>query len=418
MKKLYIEGGKKLSGEIEIQGSKNSALPILSATLLVKGKTVIHNCPYLSDVNAAIKILNNLGCICRREGSTVIVDASTVRCDTIPVDLMREMRSSVVFLGAVLSRCGRATVSAPGGCELGPRPIDLHLKALRELGFNVIENEDKIYCKRDKSPKSRVINLSFPSVGATENIILASCLLDGTTTVYGAAREPEIKDLAAFINAIGGRVYGAGNSTIEIVGVKALHSAEHRVMSDRIVAATYLSAAAITKGDITLNGINPNDMQEVIRVYRKAGLNVLTDKNQIKLLYPYNLKGLNLVRSSVYPGFPTDAGPTLVAMLTKASSSSVFEENIFESRFKYINQLNKFGANIKVEKNRALIKGNDTLSAATVSCTDLRGGAALVVAALAAEGTSVIDKIFHIDRGYEQIETVLKSIGAKIKRID
>ncbi len=418
MRKLYIEGGKKLSGEIEIQGSKNSALPILSATLLVKGKTVIHNCPYLSDVNAAIKILNNLGCLCRREGSTVIVDASTVRCDTIPVDLMREMRSSVVFLGAVLSRCGRATVSAPGGCELGPRPIDLHLKALRELGFKVVEKEEKIYCKRDKSLNSRVINLAFPSVGATENIILASCLLEGTTTIRGAAREPEIKDLAAFINTLGGKVYGAGNSTVEIVGVKALHSAEYKVMSDRIVAATYLSAAAITNGDITLNGINPADMEEVIRVYRKSGLNVLTNKSQIRLLKPYNLKGVNLVRSTVYPGFPTDAGPTYVAMLTKATNSSVFEENIFESRFKYINQLNKFGANIKVEKNKAFIKGNDVLSAAAVSCTDLRGGAALVVAALAAEGTSVIDKIFHIDRGYEQIEKALKSIGAKIKRTD
>lgn len=418
MTKLYIEGGNKLSGEIEIQGSKNSALPILSATLLVKGKTVIHNCPYLSDVNAAIKILNNLGCRCKREGSTVMVDATSVKCDTIPVDLMREMRSSVVFLGAVLSRCGRATVSAPGGCELGPRPIDLHLKALKEIGYDITEKNGEIACKRAKSAKTRIIDLSFPSVGATENIILASCLLDGVTVVKGAAREPEIKDLANFINACGGKILGAGNSTIQIVGVGSLHSAEYTVMPDRIVTATYLSAAAITGGEISIIGAQYTDMTEVIRVYKNAGCSLFLDRNKISLIPPYQLKGVRFVRSKVYPGFPTDAGPTLVAMLTKANGPSKFQENIFESRFKYIEQLKRFGARIDVKNNIAFVGGNSNLSAANVSCTDLRGGAALLVAALSAEGKSVIDNIHHIDRGYERIEDLLKSIGAKIKRID
>ena len=418
MAKLYINGGKKLSGEIVIQGSKNSALPILAASLLVKGETVIHNCPGLSDVDAAIKILTKLGCDCSRNGSTVTVNAGNLKCDTIPVDLMREMRSSVVFLGAILSRCGKATISAPGGCELGPRPIDLHLKALKELGYDINETNEKIVCKRDKNSSFHRINLTFPSVGATENIILASCLLDGTTVVYGAAREPEIKDLAAFINACGGKVIGAGNSTIKIIGVKALHSAEHSVIPDRIVTATYLSAAAITGGNITINGANPGDMAEIISVYKKAGCRLIIEKNKIILSSPYRLNRVGMIRSKVYPGFPTDAGPTLVAMLIKAKGRSVFEENIFESRFNYINQLKKFGADISLQNNRAIVGGNSKLLGANTECTDLRGGAALVVAALAAEGTSIIDKIYHIDRGYEKIEEVLKTTGANIKRID
>jgi len=418
MAKLYIEGGNKLSGEIEIQGSKNSALPILAATLLVRGETVIHNCPCLSDVNAAIKILTRLGCSCKRENSTVTVDATNVMCDTIPVGLMREMRSSVVFLGAILSRCGRAEVSAPGGCELGPRPIDMHLKALKELGYNVSENDGNIVCKKDRSPKHRIIRLRFPSVGATENIILASSCLDGVTVIHGAAREPEIKDLADFVNACGGAVKGAGSSTVEIVGTNRLHSAEHSVIADRIAAATYLSAAAITGGNICINKANGRDMSEILRVYSKTGSKIAIYKNKIILSSPSQMRGAGLVKSMVYPGFPTDAGPTLVAMLIRSKGNSVFEENIFESRFKYIDELNKFGAGIKVKNKSAHIIGPSELSAASVSCTDLRGGAALVVAALAAKGTSTIDKIYHIDRGYEKIEQSLKELGAKIKRIE
>lgn len=418
MAKLYIEGGNKLSGEIVIQGSKNSALPILAATLLVRGETVIHNCPCLSDVNAAIKILTKLGCSCKRENSTVTVDATNVMCDTIPVGLMREMRSSVVFLGAILSRCGRAEVSAPGGCELGPRPIDMHLKALKELGYNVSENNGNIVCKKDRTPTSRIIRLRFPSVGATENILLASSCLDGVTVIHGAAREPEIKDLADFINACGGTVKGAGSSTIEIIGAKRLYSAEHSVIADRIAAATYLSAAAITGGNICINKINARDMSEILKVYSKTGSKIAIYKNKIILSSPSQMRGVGMVKSMVYPGFPTDAGPTLVAMLTRSKGNSVFEENIFESRFKYIDELNKFGAGIKVKNKSAYIIGPSELSAASVSCTDLRGGAALVVAALAAKGTSVIDKIYHIDRGYEKIEHSLKELGAKIKRIE
>lgn len=418
MAKLYIEGGKKLSGEMVIQGSKNSALPILAATLLIKGQTIIHNCPYLSDVNAAIRILTKLGCNCKREGRTVTVDASTIMCDTIPVGLMREMRSSVVFLGAILSRCKMATVSAPGGCELGPRPIDLHLKALKELGYSVIENNGNITCKMGISPKTRTIKLRFPSVGATENIILASSCLSGVTVIQGAAREPEIKDLADFINACGGKIKGAGNSTIEIVGVEKLHSAEHTVIADRIAAATYLSAAAITGGSICINNVNSRHMLEILKTYAKAGCKIKTEASKIILAASSKLIGVGEIKSMVYPGFPTDAGPTLVSMLTKAYGNSAFEENIFESRFKYIEQLKKFGANIKIQNKRALITGPAQLYGAQVKCTDLRGGAALVVAALAAFGGSEISEIYHIDRGYEHIEKSLKELGAKIKRTE
>lgn len=414
MSKLIVEGGRRLYGEINLQGSKNSSLPILAATLLIKGKTVLHNCPNLSDVRAAIKILEGLGCQCNFNNNTVVIDASNIVCSCIPVELMREMRSSVVFLGAILSRCSAATISAPGGCELGPRPIDLHLKAISMMGYSVKESGGYIVCKRKKFQYFTDISLDFPSVGATENIILASVLSKGSVVLHHAAREPEIVDLAAFINSAGGKIIGAGTDTIEIIGVETLRDVEHTVIPDRIAAATYMSAAAVTGGDIIINNVECSHITSIINAYSEMGCNIDVKENSLHICSPYQLKRIKTTRSTVYPGFPTDSGPLLVASLIKADGTSVFVENIFENRFNYISELKLLGADIKVFGKVALVEGVQKLYGANLVCTDLRGGAAVLVAALAADGESTIDKICHIERGYEEIEKVLNSLSAKI----
>ena len=416
MSKLYIEGGRRLTGEISLQGAKNSALPILAATLLISGTTVLHNCPNLSDVTAALKILSCLGCRCEFENDTVYIDASSVTCNSVPVELMREMRSSVVFLGAILSRCGSATVSAPGGCELGPRPIDLHLKAIKKLGYNVSEIGGYINCCHEKRYDSVEITLDFPSVGATENIILVSCLSPGRVVLHNAAKEPEICDLANFINKAGGDVRGAGNDCIEIYGVKKLNSVEHSVIPDRIVAATFMSAAAVTGGDVLIKKVNCSHISAITDAFLEMGCDIKQSANTLRIKSNGHLKCIKSIRSSVYPGFPTDAGPLLVASLIKADGTSVFIENIFENRFNYISELKLLGADIKVFGKIAVVEGVNKLHGANLRCTDLRGGAAAVVAALAAEGESVIEQICHIERGYESIENAFSKLSAKIKK--
>ncbi len=416
MSKYIVEGGHRLKGEVKIQGAKNSALPILAAALLISGNTVLHNCPDLSDVRAAIKILNFLGCRCKQIGSDVYIDSESVTCNAVPNELMREMRSSVVFLGAILSRCSMATVTAPGGCELGPRPIDLHLKAIKELGFSVNENGGNIVCKRERYPKDTEVSLDFPSVGATENIILAACISKGRVVLHNAAKEPEISDLANFINKAGGRVYGAGTDRVEIIGVNKLYSVEHSVIPDRIVAATYMSAAAVTGGEVLLYDIDNNHIRAVVGAFNEMGCTIKTDKKSLFLSADKPLYRIKTVRSTVYPGFPTDAGPLLVASLIKARGTSVFIENIFENRFNYIGELRRLGADIKVYNRVAVVEGVNSLHPAELSCTDLRGGAAAVVAALASDGVSTIDKICHIERGYESLETTLKELSAIIKK--
>lgn len=415
MSGILVSGGNTLSGEICIQGAKNSVLPVLAATILCGGECVLHNCPALSDVDTSLKILAHLGCACLKEGKTVTVNPVPMNNYEIPDNLMREMRSSIVFLGAIIGRAGKAVISSPGGCELGPRPIDLHIYSLKQLGVQIKEDHGFLYCDAGKGLRGAEITLSFPSVGATENIILAATTAKGKTVIHNAAKEPEISDLADFLNSAGARIYGSGSDTIEIYGVERLGSTEHSIIPDRIVAATYLAAAAITGSTITLSNVMPSHMVASISVLRESGCRLDLSGKSLRITAPPRLKRVPTIRTLVYPGFPTDAGPLIIAMLSVAEGTSVFVENIFQNRYRYIDELKRFGAKIKTEGRVAVIEGVNSLSGANCICTDLRGGAALVIAALAAKGSAHIGEIHHIERGYDDIVGHLASVGADIK---
>lgn len=416
--RIVINGGKPLEGEIPVQGAKNSALPLLAATVLCKGETVLHNCPYLSDCDAACRILECIGCTCKREKNTVVADSSVIGSTEVPTALMREMRSSIIFLGSILGRCRSCKLSFPGGCELGPRPIDFHLSALREMGAEISEKHGYLECTAPKGLHGARITLSFSSVGATENIMLAAVLAEGVTEIHNAAREPEIVDLANFLNKCGGKISGAGGSTVAIEGVSSLHPCEHRIMPDRIAAATYLCCGAITGGQLILSGASHNDLRPVTAVLEKTGVSLYTyGDGNIFINARKPLMSPGTVRTGVHPGFPTDAQPPLMALTSLARGTTVFVENIFENRFKHASELVRLGAAISVEGKVAVVQGVKSLSGAELMATDLRGGAALITAALAAEGVSRISGLCHIDRGYEKIEEVLRSVGADIKRV-
>ena len=415
MGKLVIDGGNKISGEIGVQGAKNAVLPILAATVMADGVCTLKNCPYLRDVDKTDLVLERLGCRVHRAGNTVTVDTRGM-CDCkICEDLMREMRSSIIFLGAIISRCKRAVVSMPGGCPIGLRPIDLHLKALRELGVDIQEEHGYIKCSADKIVGGN-IHLDFPSVGATENAMLAAVCAEGFTTITNAAREPEIVDLGNFLNCMGAKVRGMGGSVIKIEGVSKLHGAEYTIMPDRIVAATYLAASAITGGEICLKNVNPRDMGAMLHVLLDMGVQLRIEKDKIIQKAPKKLESIHIVRTMPYPGFPTDIQSPFMALATVARGTSVFIENIFENRFQHVDELTRMGADIKVEGRSAVVRGVNTLQGANVVARELRGGASLVVAALAANGTTTIGGTEFIDRGYENIEKYLLECGAKIRR--
>ena len=417
MSQLLVRGGRRLTGETVIQGAKNSVLPILAATLLAGGPVELRGCPRLRDVDASIRILETLGCGARWEGDSLLVDTAGLNSCTISDVLMREMRSSAIFLGAILARCGQAELSYPGGCELGPRPIDLHLAGLRDLGAEIDDTGGVLRCKAH-ALRGRDLVLSMPSVGATENLMLAACGAEGTTVLSNAAREPEIVDLQNFLNACGASVSGAGTSTITVEGRRPLHGCTYRIMPDRIAAATYLCAAVSAGGDIFLRGADEHHLATVTAVLREAGCAIRSDSAGIACFCRDRLRAVRPVRTAPYPGFPTDAQAILMAALLRSRGVTVFEENIFENRYRHVDELTRMGGSIRVSGRVAVVTGVETLSGASVRCTDLRGGAALCVAALAAEGETRISEISHIDRGYEDIARDLRHLNADIVRTE
>ncbi len=417
MDKLVINGSKRLTGEIEVHGSKNSVLPILAACVLSQGENIIHNCPMLSDVDAALKILVELGCKVKREEHTVCVDSSGVNGFEISDSLMREMRSSVIFLGAILGRTGKAVLSTPGGCEIGLRPIDMHISAMEQLGAEVFEEHGRLHFECKNGLHGARVILPFPSVGATENIMIASCVAKGTTVITNAAREPEISDLADFLNGCGAKIHGAGDSTIIIDGVERLTATTHTVIPDRIAASTYLLAGAITHGRVCIKEIIPAHLGALIPVLKQSGCDISVSNRWIYISSPPRLSRVKTVRTMPYPGFPTDVQAPLTAMLSVADGTSVVVENIFECRYKHVSELIRLGAKINVEGRTAVIEGVPYLTGASVVSPDLRGGFALVIAGLAAKGETVISGVEHIDRGYENPEKLLSALGADVKRI-
>lgn len=417
MEYLQIYGGKRLEGTLNIHGAKNSILPILAATVLVDGTSIIHNCPDISDVSVTLDILRHLGADIKVEGDTVIVDSTQLSDCHIPEDMMQELRSSIIFLGSLASRTGNACVFLPGGCDIGLRPIDLHIKGLKALGYKISCDDNNICCTAEKAVGAKIV-LPFPSVGATENIILASVLAKGTTTVINAAKEPEIADLADFLNSAGADIKGASTAVIEINGVDRLKSTAFTVMPDRILASTMMAACTAVGGDIVLRDVRPSHTMPTLPVFDEMGASIYVDKSSLRIATKKRPRRVRTVETQPYPGFPTDAQAPVMAALSVARGTSLIKENIFENRFRHVPQLQYFGADITVHDKFAVVNGVRELHSATARCTDLRGGAAVVIAALTAKGVSKIYDLHHIDRGYEHIESQLSALGADIKRIN
>lgn len=416
MASYIIKGGEKLDGIVKISGSKNAALPILAATVLNVGKTTLYNVPNIQDTQMMFKILETLGGKVEKKNNKIIIDTSKINKFEIPEELMHKMRSSVILAGALLGRYKKAIFSYPGGCDIGSRPIDLHLRSFEKLGINVVQNYGNIICDAEKI-KGEKIDLDFPSVGATENAILASVLAEGTTTITNSAREPEIIDLQNFLNKMGAKIIGAGTNEIQITGVKKLKDISYNIMPDRIETGTFLCLAVATKGNLILENTNAEHITPVITKLQEAECKIEIEKNKIKINSNKKIKALD-IKTMPYPGFPTDMQSVFSAMLTTAKGTSIIVENIFENRFKYTQELNKMGAKITVEGKSAIIRGVRKIYGANVKATDLRGGAALVLAGLSAKGVTKVDDIEYILRGYENFDKKLRNINADIQMID
>ena len=413
MAQYIIEGGNKLEGVINASGSKNASLPIIAASILSGKTTTLYNVPNIQDIKITLEILRLLGCNVVRKNGKIIIDSNSINKTEIPRDLMHKLRSSVILAGAIIGRFKKAVFSYPGGCDIGSRPIDLHIKALKKLGINIEEDSGYIICKSDKIIGTD-IDLDFPSVGVTENIMLAAVLAEGETVVTNAAMEPEIVDLQNFLNRTGAKISGAGTNIIKIQGVKTLKNVSYNVMPDRIEVGTLLCMVAITGGNAIIKNVNNEDIKLISSKLEETGVKIKQEKGYIEIDAPKKLKAVD-IKTLPYPGFPTDMQSVFGAMLTVAKGTSVIVENIFENRFKYINELKKMGAKASVEGGIAIIKGTKKLNGIEMEATDLRGGAALCTAALVARGESKVNNIEHILRGYENLDKKLQKLNAKIK---
>ncbi len=419
MAKLLVEKSGPLRGTVKIKGAKNSVLKLMAASILADDSCTIESVPELLDVEVMATLLESLGLRVDYNRETEVIEtypAEDLKCEA-PYDLIQKMRASFLVLGPLLAKKGIAKVSMPGGCAIGARPIDLHLKGFQALGAEVTLGHGYIEAKADNGLVGSEIYLDFPSVGATENIMMAATMAKGQTLIQNAAKEPEIIDLANFLNEMGANVKGAGTDTIRINGVTSLKGAKHQTIPDRIIAATYMVAAAITKGDITIENVVSSHVKPVTAKLREMGVTVEDEDDRIRVYTDGPLKSVD-VTTLPYPGFPTDAQAQFMALLAISEGTSVISETVFENRFRHVAEINRMGANVKIEGHSAVIQGVDSLQGAQVKATDLRAGAALVLAGLVAEGITEIDEIYHIDRGYPQIEKDLVSLGGKIKRVE
>lgn len=416
MDKFIINGGEKLYGKIRAQSAKNTVLPLLAASVLTDEQVRIRGVPPINDVENMMRILTEVGCNIQRKKDCVVIDSSNAASHEIPTRLTKELRSSVFMLGSVLTRFRRAKISYPGGCDIGLRPIDLHLSGLKRLGVSIVEKDGYIDCQADRLVGADVL-LDFPSVGATENIMLAAVKAEGITVIRNAAKEPEILDLQNFLNKMGAKVCGAGSGTIAIEGVKKLHGIDYVPIGDRIEVGTYLIATATCGGEIETTGVPSENIAALLHKLRENGCKIYIKNDKIVLSSTGRLKAVNLVETTPFPGFPTDLQAQYAALCATAIGSTLVVENLFETRYRYAAELKRMGADVTIRGRTALFRGVEKLHGASVTAGDLRGGAALVIAALKAEGQSSVLDLFHIDRGYAEFEGKLRKLGAKIRRV-
>lgn len=413
---LVLNGGRRLQGALRLHGAKNSVLPMLAAVYVIDGQSVLHNCPELTDVRLACEILRELGCSVTTAHGSIVVNTTGACGTVIPSRYMRQMRASIVFLGAVLARCGRVMLCAPGGCNLGPRPIDLHLYALRQMGARIEEADGMLLCTAPNGLHGCTVQFPSVSVGATENALIAAVTARGKTEILNAACEPEVSDVAHYLQSCGARIDGIGTDRLVVEGVPRLCGTEHHIIPDRIEAATYLTAAAVTGGDILLKNAKAAHLRPVLQRLYESGCTIRCTADRIRLYAPDRLRAFSNVRTAPYPFFPTDAQAVLMTAATVARGETFFEETVFSDRFRHATELARMGANIRVCGQTAVVRGVTLLHGATVQATDLRGGAALVLAGLCAEGQTEILNVRHIDRGYDKMECALAQLGADIRR--